>query len=151
MRRKVTVYLTDVELAQLKKEAARRRVSLSRYMTEQLAPVREPYEGDVPALNGGALSAAIEKRMADSIRRAIGERADALTENLRTVMVMLDQLVLTTLVHLPEIPEAQKQQRLAAGKQRHREWEHQVEGLLRQLRGEPGRGEPSGAGNGAHE
>lgn len=150
MRRKITVYLTDVELAQLRKEAARRRVSLSRYMTEQLVPVREPYDGDGPALNSGVLPPAIEQRMAESIRRAVAERVEAVTENLRTVMVMLDQLVLTTLIHLPEIPEAQKPQRVTVGKQRHREWERQVEELLRQLREEPGMGERSSAGNGAH-
>ncbi len=34
MRRKVVVYLTDEELAQMRREAARRRLSLSRYVKE---------------------------------------------------------------------------------------------------------------------
>jgi hypothetical protein len=140
MRRKVTVYLTDEELAQLRKEAGRRRLSLSRYLTEQLAPARDQHGGDMLAPDAGVLAAALEKRLA--------ERADALGENLRTVMVMLDQLVLSTLTHLPEIPEAQKQQRVAAGEQRHRQWERQVEGLLRQLRAQSGAEERLGAANG---
>jgi hypothetical protein len=148
MRRKITVYLTDEELAQLRKEAARRRVSLSRYITEQLAPARDQHDGDAFALNGGMLSAALDKRLAESVRRAMAERADDLAGNLRTVMVMLDQLVLSTLIHLPEIPEAQKQQRIAAGEQRHREWERQCEALLRQLRGENPTEQRSAAGNG---
>jgi hypothetical protein len=147
MRRKITVYLTDEELAQLRKEAARRRVSLSRHITEQLAPARDQHDGDALALNGGMLSAALDK-LAESVRRAMAERADDLAGNLRTVMVMLDQLVLSTLIHLPEIPEAQKQQRIAAGEQRHREWERQCEALLRQLRGENPTEQRSAAGNG---
>ncbi len=152
MRRKITVYLTDEELAQLRKEAARRRVSLSRYMTEQVAPARDQHDGDASAANGGVLPAALEKRLAESVRRAVAERADGLAENLRTVMVMLDQLVRSTLTHLPEIPEAQKQQRIAAGEQRHRGWQREVEALLRQLRAQSaGEGQSaSGNGNGAH-
>ena len=38
-------------------------------------------------------------------------------------MVMLDQLVLSTLSHLPEIPVAQQRQALAAGERRHRGWQ----------------------------
>ena len=152
MRRKITVYLTDEELAQLRKEAARRRVSLSRYMTEQVAPARDQHDGDASAANGGVLPTALEKRLAESVRRAVAERADGLAENLRTVMVMLDQLVLSTLIHLPEIPETQKQQRIAAGVQRHRGWQREVEALLRQLRGDSGTEErcAAGNGNGAH-
>ena len=149
MRRKITVYLTDEELAQLRKEAARRRVSLSRHITEQIAPARDQHDGDALALNGGVLSAALDKRLTESVRRAVAERADGLAENLRTVMVMMDQLVLSTLIHLPEIPEPQKQQRIAAGEQRHREWERQVEQLLRQLRAQTGGEQPlAAAGNG---
>jgi hypothetical protein len=148
MRRKITVYLTDEELAQLRKEATRRRVSLSRYMTEQMAPARDQPDGEPPALIGGVLPAALEKRLAESVRRTVAERTDGLAENLRTVMVMLDQLVLSTLTHLPEIPDAQKQQRIAAGEQRHREWERQCETLLRQLRRDSGTEERSAAGNG---
>jgi hypothetical protein len=152
MRRKITVYLTDEELAQLRKEAARRRVSLSRYMTEQMVPASDHYDDDALALNGGVLPAALEKRLAESVRRVVAERADGLAENLRTVMVMLDQLVRSTLTHLPEIPEAQKQQRIAAGEQRHRDWQREVEALLRQLRAQSaGEGQSAaGNGNGAH-
>ncbi len=152
MRRKITVYLTDEELAQLRKEAVRRRVSLSRYMTEQITPARDQHDGEPPALNGGVLPAALEKRLGESVRRVVAERADGLAENLRTVMVMLDQLVRSTLIHLPEIPDAQKQQRIAAGEQRYRGWQREVEALLRQLRGDSGTEERSvaGNGNGAH-
>jgi hypothetical protein len=148
MRRKVQVYLTDEELAQFRKEAGRRRLSLSRYVTEQLASARDQYDGDGFTPGAGVLPAALEKRLAESVRRAVAERTEALAENLRTVMVMLDQLVLSTLTHLPEIPEAQKQQRVAAGEQRHRQWERQVEGLLRQLRAQSGAEERLDAANG---
>src|SRR5260370_17772236 len=115
MRRKITVYLTEEELAQLRKEAVRRRVSLSRHITEQLAPARDQHDGDAFALNGGVLSAALDKRLAENVRRAMAERADDLPGNLRTVMGMLDQLVRSTLIHLPAIPDAPNQQRITPG------------------------------------
>lgn len=149
MRRKITIYVTEEELAQLRKEAVRRRVSLSRYLTGQLAPVRDRLEDDAPALCGNVLPAALDKRLAENVRRAVADRAAALAENLKTVMVMLDQLARSTLIHLPEIPDAQKPQRIAAGERRHREWERQCEALLRQLRGASGGEEPAAAGDGA--
>ena len=79
---------------------------------------------------------ALEKRLAEQVRNAFAARADDLAENLRTVMVMLDQLVRSTLTHLPEIPAAQHKERFAAGERRHRDWQGQVADLLRQMRSE---------------
>lgn len=151
MRCKLQVYLTDEELAQLKRLAAGRRQSLSRYAKERLTPALDE-RGEAATMNEGGLDPAGERRLAEIVRKAIAGRADGLAENLRTVMVMLDQLVLSTLTHLPEIPEAQKQQRAAAGEQRHRQWERQCEQLLRQLRGESRteQQDAAGNGNGAH-
>ena len=48
MKHKVTVYLTDEELAELRKEAKRRRLSLSRYMTERLDSAPDHPGGEGP-------------------------------------------------------------------------------------------------------
>ena len=79
----------------------------------------------MPDLNGGD-GRRLDKQLVDSVRKALAERADGLAENLRTVMVMLDQLVLSTLTHLPEIPVAQQKERVAAGTRRHRGWQQKV-------------------------
>lgn len=39
MRPRVAIYLREEELTQIRREAARRRVSLSRYLKERVAPV----------------------------------------------------------------------------------------------------------------
>jgi hypothetical protein len=137
MKPKISVYVTDGELAQLKREAARRRISLSRYAKERLV-VRDESDSDTAA------------ERSDSVRKMLAERADGLAENLGTVIVMLDQLVRSTLTYLPEIPEAQKERVLAAGDRRHRGWQQEVETLLRQMRSQPAAERQRATGNGAH-
>jgi hypothetical protein len=149
MRPRLVVYVTADELTQMRREAARRRLSLSRYAKERLAPGQDQFDGDMPGLNGGALEG-LDKRLAESVRKAATERVEGLAENLRTVMVMLDQLVLSTLTHLPEIPAAQQKERAAAGQRRYHGWQQEVENLLRQLRAQPAAERQNGAGNGAH-
>ena len=150
MRRKLQVYLTDEELAHLRRAAAGRRQSLSRYAQERLAPAQDEDGGDPGTLNGGGLSSAAEHRLADSVSKAVAVRVQGLAENLRTVMVMLDQLVRSTLTHLPEIPATEQKERLVAGERRHRGWQQEVENLLRQLRAEANGEQRSGSANGAH-
>jgi hypothetical protein len=122
MKPRITVYLTDDQLARLRREAARHRVSLSRYATERLSPMAEAEDdSDVPA-----------EKLAASLRKMLAERADALAENLRTVIVMLDQLV-----------------RLSTPDEQHyRAWQQTVEELLRQTRTQAVA--ESQNGNGAH-
>ena len=150
MKPKVTVYVTAEELAEFRKEAARRRVSVSRYVKERLDSARGEIRADMATVNEDVLSAAAEQRLADGVRKAIAARADDLADNLRTVMVMLDQLVRSTLTHLPEIPSAQHKERVAAGERRHRDWQGQVADLLRQMRSEAAKARTVAPGNGAH-
>lgn len=133
MRPRVVVYLAAEELAQLRREAARRRVSLSRYTKERLTLQDQ---GTSPALHDGAFPMLIEKRLAEIVRGAVMGDGRPVAEQLRTLIVMLDQFVLTALSRLPEIPEAQKKQALAVGERRHRDWQLEVEDILRQLRAE---------------
>ena len=111
-------------------------------------PALDQFDGDAQALNGSGLP--LEKRLAEQVRNAFAARADDLAENLRTVMVMLDQLVRSTLTHLPEIPAAQHKERFAAGERRHRDWQGQVADLLRQMRSEAAKEKADATGNGAH-
>jgi hypothetical protein len=150
MRPRIVVYVSADELSHMRREAARRRLSLSRYAKERLAPAPDQFDGDAQALNSGGLP--LDKHLAEQVRNAFAARADDLADNLRTVMVMLDQLVRSTLTHLPEIPAAQHKERFAAGERRHREWQGQVADLLRQMRSEAAKEKAIAAnnGNGAH-
>jgi hypothetical protein len=145
VKRKVTVYLTDDELRGLRKEAARRRISLSRHLKESvIAPGIEENGSVAYAETPGA-----EKRLADAVRNAASAGNRSILEQLGTLIVMLDQFVLTVLIHTPEISEAQKERALDAGEARHRGWQQKVQGLLRQLRADTARENQSVAANGA--
>ena len=149
MKPKVTVYVTAAELAQLKKAAARQHSSISRYAKHRLILDEDAESNRGEVENSSAIAAAAAQRLAESVRKPLTIQMDGLVENLRTVIVMLDQLVKSTLIHLPEIPPAQHKERLAAGERRHRIWQQEVENLLRQLR-EANTERRQSAGNGAH-
>jgi hypothetical protein len=130
MKHKVTVYLTDEELAELRKEARRRRLSLSRYMTERLDSAQDYPGGGVGALSAGELSPATEERLIENLRKAVGTRADVVAERLQTLIVMLDQFALSMLISTPEIGDSKKEQALAAGERRHHGWRRAVQARL---------------------
>ena len=129
MRPRVVVYMTGDELAELKRESKRRHISLSRYTKERLtlAPGIE--------VNGGWV--AVENRLVEVVMKAVSEREALLADNLRTVMVMIDNLALCTFTQAGGGDEAEAEKR-------HRNWQREVESTLREMRGEVGNG------NGAH-
>lgn len=145
MRRKVTVYLTDEELAQMRREASRRRVSLSRYLKECV--ISPEMEESGPVAYGAAPEA--EKRLVEAVRGAVATGNRSVLDQLSTLIVMLDQFALSMLIHAAEIPETQKERALAAGERRHRGWQHKVADILRQLRGTAPENNHGVASNGA--
>jgi hypothetical protein len=152
MKAKISVYLTLEELAQLKKAAQRRHVSLSRYAKERLAPEWDQLQAhsEMAVTGGEQLAAAWREQVGETVRKAFAVRADQLAENMQTVMAMLDQLVLSTLIHLPEIPVAQQGERVTAGARRHRAWQQQVAEELSKLRAEINGAQSATNRNGAH-
>lgn len=129
MRTRVVVYVTGDELAELKRESKRRHVSLSRYTKERLTLA--------PDTEVASASAAIENRLVEVVMKAVSEREALLTDNMRTVMVMIDNLALSTFTHVGGGNEAEAEKR-------HRNWQREVESTLREMRAEMGNG------NGAH-
>lgn len=124
MRPRVAIYLREEELAQIRRGAARQRVSLSRYLKERVTPDLEEarHSGPTPET---------EQHLADSVRRAASGALRHTLEQIGTLIVMLDQLALRQL-----------------GDEGHKDWQKEVEGLLRRLRSE--HSEPPSATNGAH-
>src|SRR5216684_1444128 len=123
MRPRVAIYVTDEELKQIRREAARRRVSLSRYLKERFLPTDLDRAPD-----GAALGPESEKRLSDAVRRAADAHSKKMLDQISTLIVMVDQLAARTL-----------------GEAHHGDWQHQVEALVRELRGDTER-----APNGAH-
>ena len=106
MKPRITVYLSDGQLERVKREAARQRVSLSRYATARLLPVA-PGEND---------SEETAEKLVASLKKMLNARANGLAETLRTIVVMLDQLV-----------------RLSTPNEKnYRAWQQTVEDMLRQ-------------------
>ena len=114
MRPRVAIYVTDEELRQVRREAARRRVSLSRYLKERLLPGH--WEG---ASDGALLGPENESRLTQAFRRAADVQGRKLLDEISTLIVMVDQLAARTL-----------------GEAHHEDWQHQVEALVRELRGD---------------
>ena len=105
MKPRITVYLSEVQLERVKREAARQRLSLSRYATARLLPAVEEDDGDGTA-----------DKLVASLKKMLNARADGLAETLRTIVVMLDQLV-----------------RLSTPNEKnYRAWQQTVEEMLRQ-------------------
>jgi hypothetical protein len=146
VRPKITIYVTDKELAGLRREATHRRLSISRYAKERLLP--EDLEGPGEGRQSQP-PPAVEKRLVEAVRGAVAGGNRSLLDQLNTVIVMLDQFALSVLMHLAEIPGAQRDRATAAAERRHRDWQQRVEELLRQLRVEASGEKPAG-GNGAH-
>jgi hypothetical protein len=147
VRPKITIYVTDQELAGLKREATHRRLSISRYAKERLLPqdLEVPGEG-----RHGQVPPAAENRLVEAVRGAVAGGNRSVLDQLNTMIVMLDQFALTVMMHLAEIPEVQRERTRATADRRHRDWQLRVEELLRELRVEASGEKQVVAGNGAH-
>jgi hypothetical protein len=148
VRPKITIYVTDQELAELRREASCRRLSISRYAKERLLPrdlEQQTANGDYSPRSHEA-----EKRLVEAVRGTVAGGNRSVLDQLSTLIVMLDQFAFSALMHLGEIPEAQKERARAAAERRHGEWQRRVEELLRELRGAASEEKQIAAGNGAH-
>jgi hypothetical protein len=131
MRTRVVVYVTGDELAEMRREAKRRHISLSRYTRERLTLASDT--------EVAGASAVAENRMLEVVMKAVAEREALLADNMRTVMVMIDNLALSTFTQAGGGDEAEAEKQ-------HRSWQREVESTLREMRGELG----NGNGNDAH-
>jgi hypothetical protein len=137
MRPRVVVYVTGDELAELRREAKRRHLSLSHYTKARLTLASDT--------DGAGDSISAENRFLEVVMKAVAEREARLADNLRTVMVMIDNLALSTFTQAAEGDQVEAEKR-------YRSWQREVETTLREVRGELGNGNGNDAqshGNGA--
>jgi len=128
VRRQVTAYVSEEEFHRLREQADERRITLSRYVKEQLFQS----EGGAGRTFSDAALAAAERRIIRA-NRACTEKLTPLAHQLTTLLAMIDQFALSMLSHLPEIPETQRKQALASGQRRHRGLRAEVEETLKRL------------------
>ena len=128
MRRQLTAYVGGDDFARLKEEAAAAGLSLSRYIQERLVQSN----GRAVSLSEAKL-AATEKKIIDANRTYIAQAIRTLSKQVTMLLAMLDQFALSMLTHLPEIPEAQREQALASGERRHHGWRLEVEDTIKQM------------------
>ena len=138
MRARITVYLSDAQLEYLRREAAKRRRSLSSYVTDCLLDyhVEPQFGGNKPPETSPPFRALLrdaEDRIAAEIEsRTSGARAN-LSKQLMVLTAMLDRFVLSNLVHTSEVPEANRSNAISSGERRYGNWREAVKELLDQI------------------
>lgn len=138
MRPRITVYLSDAQLEYLRREAGKRRRSLSSYITDCLldyhVETAQPVNGNhqtSPPFN--AMLHDTEERIAAEIQRRTSGTGTQLEKQLMVLTAMLDRFVLSALVHAPEVPEANRSKAVASGNRRYRNWRDAVTDVLDQI------------------
>jgi len=125
----LTAYVGGDDFARLKEEAEEAGLSLSRYIQESLVQSN----GRSAVSLSEAKLAATEKKIIDAHRTYIAQAIRPLSKQVTMLLTMLDQFALSMLTHLPEIPEAQREQALASGERRHHGWRLEVEDTIKQM------------------
>jgi hypothetical protein len=150
MRRQVATYLNEEEFQQLARQAAGRKVSLSRYVKDRLLKADGDSGAESPAeAIAEAIVRSAERRFSNGVERSMLGALKPLAKRLGMLTTMIDQFALTMLINTPEIIEAKKDQAIAAGERRHRGWQRAVEQLLREQHPEAASENHTG-GNGVH-
>jgi hypothetical protein len=129
LRRQLTAYVSGDDFARLKEEVAAAGLSLSRYIQERLVQSN----GRAAVSLSEAKLAATEKKIIDANRTYIAQAIRTLSKQVTMLLAMLDQFALSMLTHLPEIPEAQREQALTSGERRHHGWRLEVEDTIKQM------------------
>jgi hypothetical protein len=132
---RITVYLSDAQLEYLRRQAAKRRRSLSSYVTDCLLDYHVEAAPSALAAHEisppfSALLRDTEGRIAKEIQsRTSGANAELLKQ-LMVLTAMLDRFVLSALVHTPEVPEVNRSKAVASGERRYANWREAVEKIL---------------------
>jgi hypothetical protein len=129
MRPKVLVYVTADELAEMRREAKRQHLSLSRYTKRRLMLASDT--------DGAGGESTPENRVIEVVMKSVSDREARLADNLRTIMVMIDNLALSTFTQAADGDQVEAEKRYL-------DWQREVESTLREMRAEVGNG------NGAH-
>jgi hypothetical protein len=148
MKRHLAIYVEEHEFAQLKEDAKRRRISLSRCVYARLVQDRASADAEISALPARAVAMGTADTAA--MRAALTETIKPLSQQIGILTAMLDQFVLAMLINTPEIAEGKKEQAIGAGERRYRGWERAVQELVERMTSEVRGEHDAAASNGAH-
>jgi hypothetical protein len=131
-------YVSEEEYACISVQAAKRRLSLSRYMKERLLGEGQQPHPQVSNENGQfvvleALFRESEQRISQQSAAAADDSFREVLSRLRMIATMLDQLARTMLIHTPEIAKDQQERAGASGERRHRNWQRVVADLIKEM------------------
>lgn len=142
MRPRITVYLSDGQLDHLRREAAKRKRSLSSYVIDCLldyhveaAPVSKTRAEPTPPFS--ALLRDTEGHIAAEIEKRTSGASAQLSKQLIVLTAMFDRFVLSNLVHTPEVPEANRSSAISSGERRYANWREAVKEILDQIGAPP--------------
>ena len=138
MRPRITVYLTEAQLEYLRRGAAKRRRSLSSYVTDCLVdyhvdnahPSQASEQASPPF---SALLRDTEEKLINEIDQRISRSNSRFSKELTVLGAMLDRFVLSVLVNTPEVPEVSRSKAISSGERRYRSWRETVTELLDQI------------------
>jgi len=124
--REVSCYLSIEEATRFKRAAATTKMSLSRYLRQCLLDYERLVGGADQSASIATLALAeTEQRLEQSIETQ-SKRITALNHELHVLFAMLDRLAFISLVHLPEVPQEQRDGALASGTRLYNNWRHAV-------------------------
>lgn len=129
--RAVACYLTEPEADAIKRAAAARNLSLSRYLRQCLLHYQKLMT-EQPGLGSAVVSiplAEAEQRLSRSIDTQ-SKRITKIHERLQILLGMVDRFALTALIHAPEVPAELREAAIASGNRRYHNWRRAVEELL---------------------
>lgn len=138
----LTLHLSEAQLDYLRREAAKRRRSLSSYVTDCLldyhvesAPVPKTSAESSPPFS--ALLRDTEERISAEIGKRTSGASTQLSKQLMVLTAMFDRFVLSNLVHTPEVPEANRSNAISSSERRYANWREAVKEVLDQLGAPP--------------
>jgi hypothetical protein len=131
-------YVTEQEYVRVSAQAAKRRLTLSRYMKECLLGEEQQPRPQVDNENRQvavleALFRESECRISQRSAAATGESFREVLSRLSLIATMLDQFARTMLIHTPEIPKDQQENAGASGDRRHRNWQRVVADMIKEM------------------
>ena len=134
MRQRLTFYVSREQLEYLRREAARRRRSLSSYVADCVLQChQQPRRPDADITTMPPFDSLLresERRLREFIDRNHATTIAPVTKQLGLLAAMLDRFVMSFLLHAPEIPTDRHSAALASAERRHGNWRQAVIEML---------------------
>ena len=136
MRQRLTFYVTQEQLGYLRREAARRRRSLSSYVADCVLefhqqPLRADRLSEAPSNPPfDVLLRESEQRVVGLMTKKSASEVGQIMRRLTSLAAMLDRFVMSMLIHTPEVPPPRQTDAVSSAERRYRNWREAVTEML---------------------